>query len=69
MQKQWETAREFWEGEVREEGRKAVRGVETVVGDALKQTRSPKDAVEGREELTRAKGLVERAQEILGKLK
>ncbi|KAI0380841.1 hypothetical protein F5Y04DRAFT_92815 [Hypomontagnella monticulosa] len=69
MQKQWETARKFWEGEVREEGRKAVRGVETVVGDALKQTRSPKDTVEGREELSKAKSLVERAQEILGKLK
>ena len=31
MQKKWETARKFWEGEVREEGRKAVRAVEGVV--------------------------------------
>ncbi|OTA98420.1 hypothetical protein M426DRAFT_325992 [Hypoxylon sp. CI-4A] len=70
MQKKWETARSFWEGEVREEGRKAVRGVESVVGDALKQSQAPKDSkVESQDELARAKGLVERAQEILGKLK
>lgn len=29
MQGKWETARKFWEGEVREEGRKAVRGTES----------------------------------------
>ncbi|KAI0851548.1 hypothetical protein F5Y00DRAFT_230062 [Daldinia vernicosa] len=69
MQKQWETARKFWEGEVREEGRKAVRGVEGVIGDALKQGPAPKDRVDGQEELAKAKGLVERAQEILSKLK
>jgi hypothetical protein len=46
MQGKWETARKFWEGEVREEGRKAVRGVEGVVGDVLKvpdSTIPPKD--------------------------
>ncbi|KAI2470838.1 hypothetical protein F4781DRAFT_159473 [Annulohypoxylon bovei var. microspora] len=69
MQKKWETARTFWEGEVREEGRKAVRDVEGVVGDALKQGRAPEDEARGQDELTRAKGLVERAQEILSKLK
>lgn len=36
MQGKWETAREFWEGEVREEGRRAVREVEGVVGKVLK---------------------------------
>ncbi|PBP23640.1 hypothetical protein BUE80_DR005309 [Diplocarpon rosae] len=42
MQGKWETARNFWEGEVREEGRIAVRAVEGVVGDALKEkTPSP----------------------------
>ncbi|KAI1771904.1 hypothetical protein F4818DRAFT_444902 [Hypoxylon cercidicola] len=69
MQKQWETARQFWEGEVREEGRKAVRGVEGVIGDALKPSRGPREKVESQEELDRAKELVERAQEILGRLK
>ncbi|KAI0835297.1 hypothetical protein F5Y06DRAFT_276603 [Hypoxylon sp. FL0890] len=69
MQKNWETARKFWEGEVREEGRKAVRGVETEIAEALKQGQTPKDKVEGEEELARAKSLVERAQEVLSKLK
>ncbi|KAI0118561.1 hypothetical protein F4776DRAFT_634619 [Hypoxylon sp. NC0597] len=69
MQKKWETARAFWEGEVREEGRKAVRGVESEIAKALKQGQTPKDKVEGQEELARAKNLVERAQEILSKLK
>ncbi|KAI1768069.1 hypothetical protein GGR53DRAFT_34426 [Hypoxylon sp. FL1150] len=69
MQKQWETARKFWEGEVREEGRKAVRGVEGVIGDALKPARDPQEEVESQSELERAEELVEKAQEILGRLK
>ncbi|KAI6093167.1 hypothetical protein F4821DRAFT_222295 [Hypoxylon rubiginosum] len=69
MQKQWETARTFWEGEVREEGRKAVRGVEGVISDALKPVRGPPEKVESQGELDRAKELVEKAQEILGRLK
>lgn len=71
MQKQWETARTFWEGEVREEGRKAVRGVEGVVGDALKPSRGAEEEekVESRGELDRAEELVEKAREILGRLK
>ncbi|KAI1135193.1 hypothetical protein F5Y05DRAFT_184443 [Hypoxylon sp. FL0543] len=69
MQKRWETARAFWEGEVREEGRKAVRGVESEIAEALNQGRTPKEKVDGREQLARAKGLVEMAQEVLSKLK
>ncbi|KAI1470037.1 uncharacterized protein F4812DRAFT_310714 [Daldinia caldariorum] len=69
MQKKWEAARGFWEGEVREGGRKAVRGVEGVIGDALKPRPTPKDKVDGQEELAKAKGLVERAQELLSNLK
>ncbi|KAK6084748.1 hypothetical protein SCUP515_01244 [Seiridium cupressi] len=70
MQKQWEAARDFWEGEVREEGRKAVRGVETSVENVLKQS----DAVNGSStvengELTKARQLVEQATEALGRLK
>jgi hypothetical protein len=71
MQKQWETARTFWEGEVREEGRKAVRGVETSVGKVLKQS----DGADGSSvvvkgnDLTKARQLVEQATEALGRLK
>lgn len=35
MQGKWESARKFWEGGVREEGRRAVRSVEVKVGDLL----------------------------------
>lgn len=35
MQKKWETGRRYWESEVREEGRKAVRSVEATVGKVL----------------------------------
>ncbi|KAI2615835.1 hypothetical protein GGR54DRAFT_611231 [Hypoxylon sp. NC1633] len=70
MQRQWETARKFWEGKVREEGRKAVRGVEGVVGEALSQSQAIKeDKAAGQAEVSKAKELVEKAQEILGKLK
>lgn len=41
MQGKWENAREFWEGEVREEGRKAVRGVEGVVSKVLDTPHQP----------------------------
>ncbi|ETS77202.1 hypothetical protein PFICI_11076 [Pestalotiopsis fici W106-1] len=70
MQKQWETARSFWEGEVREEGRKAVRGVETSVEKVLKQSEDV-DAtpVAENEELIRARDLVEKATEALDRLK
>lgn len=46
MQGKWETARKFWEGEVREEGRKAVKGVEGIVGNVLIQTDRPLESVE-----------------------
>ncbi|KAK9777833.1 hypothetical protein AB5N19_04544 [Seiridium cardinale] len=70
MQKQWEAARDFWEGEVREEGRKAVRGVEISVEKVLEQS----DVVNGSStvengELTRARQLVEQATEALDRLK
>jgi len=35
MQGKWETARKFWEGEVREEGRRAVRTTEGIVSAVL----------------------------------
>lgn len=64
MQGKWEAARTFWEGEVREEGRKAVRGVEGVVGGVLRASGEP--VMMEDPELVRAKGLVRRAEEALG---
>jgi hypothetical protein len=63
MQKKWEAAREFWEKEVREEGRKAVRSVEGVVADILAEPEQ--GTIEGAEELEAAKKVVERARQAL----
>ncbi|OLN86853.1 hypothetical protein CCHL11_04552 [Colletotrichum chlorophyti] len=68
LQKKWETARTYWEGEVREEGRKAVRGVEQSVADALDGPRD-QETVEGSEELRKARELVEKAKDALKRLK
>lgn len=67
MQRKWETARRFWEGDVREEGRKAVRAVEESVSAALvaRDSLSPEQAAE----LQRAKELVAKAEELLARLK
>ncbi|TVY94272.1 WW domain-containing protein [Lachnellula willkommii] len=62
MQGKWETARKFWEGEVREEGRKAVRGIEGIVGGALKV---PDDIVPADPELERAEAVLSEVTEKL----
>ncbi|KAH9909502.1 hypothetical protein F4778DRAFT_1035 [Xylariomycetidae sp. FL2044] len=72
LQKKWEGAREVWESEVREEGRKAVRDVENVIGATLAERAANganKGLPEGQAELDEAKELVLRAQEVLEKLK
>jgi hypothetical protein len=62
MQGKWETARSFWEGEVREEGRKAVRGVEGAVAGVLSRSSRP---VEEDQELKKAQEAVEQAETAL----
>src|SRR5262249_48342031 len=70
LQNKWESAREFWEGEVREEGRKAVRAVEWCVDDALHRVdRQGARQVEGVEEVEKASRALERAKEALQKMK
>jgi hypothetical protein len=59
MQGKWETARRFWEGEVREEGRKAVRGVEGAVGNVLTQPNKP---LKGDEEFDEANDYIRKAE-------
>ncbi|KAK7993904.1 Pro-apoptotic serine protease [Apiospora arundinis] len=77
MQKQWEAARLYWEGEVREEGRKAVRGVEVSVAHVLDNDAAARGdsaaaditARQAEAELRRARELVDRATMALEKLK
>jgi hypothetical protein len=66
LQRKWETAREYWEGEVREEGRKAIRATEASFADLLDGTRRGGDSVSNEaKEMGRARNLVKRAEEAL----
>ena len=67
MQKQWETARSFWEGDVREEGRKAVRAAEESIAGALNGEQS-RDAG-AQEKLERVKELITKAEDALARMK
>ncbi|KAF5012441.1 hypothetical protein FDECE_1493 [Fusarium decemcellulare] len=71
LQKKWEAARTFWEGEVREEGRKAVRGVEESVADVLsgtpRQAQTPKE--DETSKVNEVRELVMKAQKALEKMK
>lgn len=72
LQKKWETAREYWQGEVREEGRKAVRAVEISVGEALDKAARQDGRSEDQpllSELKTARELVQRAEDALDRLK
>ncbi|KZZ92965.1 hypothetical protein AAL_05997 [Moelleriella libera RCEF 2490] len=67
MQKRWNAARAFWEGEVREEGRKSVRAAEESVATVLAGNESHA-AVDDPAKLSRAKELVARAENALANL-
>jgi hypothetical protein len=66
MQNKWETARKYWEGEVREEGRKAVRNIETIVGENLKEAEMDRGLDPAAEqELERARAAIKAAEAII----
>lgn len=72
LQKKWESAREYWQSEVREEGRKAVRAVEISVAETLDKavrdgSRADQDVLLA--EVREARELVHRAEEALARLK
>lgn len=67
LQKKWETARSYWEGEVREEGRKAVRAAEASVAQVLDR---PKAGDGGSlDELAKIREIIHRAEDALARLK
>ncbi|KAG6011883.1 hypothetical protein E4U43_008054 [Claviceps pusilla] len=68
VQKKWDAARTFWEGEVREEGRKAVRAAEKSVAVVLESHEADVE-VDGAEGLDRTKELVARAEDALARMK
>lgn len=71
LQRRWERARDFWEGEVREEGRKAVRATEASIAELLDSVSPevPEDVAVELEELKEAKSALKRAEEALARLK
>jgi hypothetical protein len=71
LQKKWEAARDYWEGEVREEGRKAVRATEASVGEVFEQARmrEGQSGKEGLEEVRNVRALLEVAEDALARLK
>ena len=68
LQKKWEAARGFWEGEVREEGRKALRGTEEVVRGAVKEGGRGEVELVGVGERREGREAVERVREVLGRV-
>ncbi|QPG96422.1 hypothetical protein C2857_004123 [Epichloe festucae Fl1] len=68
VQKKWDAARAFWEGEVREEGRKAVRAAEESVATVLESNKSSGSA-EVVEELEKTRELVAKAEEALARMR
>lgn len=66
MQNKWETARAYWEGEVREEGRKAVRNVETIVGENLNKAEKSKSLDPAiKRDLEKAREALRSAEDII----
>ncbi|KAI9780510.1 MAG: 3',5'-cyclic-nucleotide phosphodiesterase (PDEase) (3':5'-CNP) [Candelina submexicana] len=65
LQKRWEAARIAWEGEIREEGRRALKETENVVGCVIQHAGRPSTDVEGAEDRRVAKEAVERAKQAL----
>lgn len=68
MQKKWETARSFWEGDVREEGRKAVRGTEESIAEALSGIKASQPGP-GDAQLDKTRELIAKAEDALARMK
>lgn len=71
LQKKWETARSYWEGEVREEGRKAVRATEASVGEVFERAKV-REGIEDKaemQEVRRVRQLVAVAEDALARLR
>ncbi|KAG8424867.1 hypothetical protein J3458_001624 [Metarhizium acridum] len=69
LQKRWDAARSFWEGEVREEGRKAVRGAEESVATVLESHGSNgTNGVEEMKELQNTRELIAKAEDALARM-
>lgn len=69
LQKKWDAARTFWEGEVREEGRKAVRAAEDSVANVLVDGGRQEISAGATEELDKVRQMVTTAEDALARMK
>lgn len=73
MQKRWEAARKWWEGEAREEGRRALVSSEGIMRDVLQKAAGERPAVENRQSgvakkaVTRARAALEEVKSVMEK--
>ncbi|KAF2816300.1 uncharacterized protein BDZ99DRAFT_458177 [Mytilinidion resinicola] len=65
MQVRWEEAREAWQGEITEEGRKALKYTEDLVAEIVKTGGQPDEDVDGVERRREAREAVQRVRELL----
>lgn len=69
FQQRWDAAREYWEGEVREEGRKAIRASEASIAKVLEDASKPQDGgTASLEELRKAEEIIRRAEDALARM-
>ncbi|GAB1314207.1 hypothetical protein MFIFM68171_04417 [Madurella fahalii] len=69
LQQKWDAAREYWEGEVREEGRKAIRASEASIANVLDEASKPRDSRRADlEELRKAEEIIKRAEDALARM-
>ncbi|KAK3299354.1 uncharacterized protein B0H64DRAFT_472499 [Chaetomium fimeti] len=73
FQQKWDSARKYWEGEVREEGRKAIRATEASVAEVLDKagkTLDPQaDQSEQLKELSKIEEIITRAEKAYAQIK
>jgi hypothetical protein len=72
LQQKWDAAREYWEGEVREEGRKSIRATEASIAEVLDKAGKTPDPQADQsaqlEELSKAEEIIKRAEEALARV-
>jgi hypothetical protein len=69
LQLKWETARDFWQEEVREEGRKSIRATEAGIAEVIdRATKSQSSQTETANELRKAREIIQRAEDALSRL-
>jgi hypothetical protein len=72
LQQKWDAGREYWEGEVREEGRKSIRAAEASIAEVLDKAGKTPDPQADQsaqlEELSKAEEIIKRAEEALARV-